>query len=248
LKKGELLKLLVDDLVVYLTIGAVALAGGALVYFWLKEKSGKKAYKNKLNLRALHLIEEMRPARVPFFFGVNDELIHISYTLEEWQRNKNNLVRYVQGKEHRDALLDDLYDLKKRANLELIREENEPPDARSREFIQRQKDFIEHASTQIGHLEGWQPPPKQEMVLEFENLKGYCIITHEGDGVKEIAIEFQESGDFQLEHLNEAGQQLEVYAVNKSQKTAIKFSQPVEAGEIRIINTTTKAVERIPLP
>ena len=57
------------------------------------------AYKNKLGLLGIPLIQELRPQKMGFFSsGKIDEFVYIANVLEEWQLKRKTIADFVQGR------------------------------------------------------------------------------------------------------------------------------------------------------
>ncbi len=215
------------------------------------------AYKNKLGLLGIPLIQELRPQKMGFFSsGKIDEFVYISNVLEEWQLKRKTIADFVQDETHHEALLRDLTYLKKKAELELITEDKKPAEDQIRELILRRKTFIKIAESEIARLHGWKPTPKEETPISFRefNAKGICFLSNSGS--RKVAtggtLYIFEEGDFIIrQDMIEANQKTELERVTITKANAgqpIKLSFDISGtSRLALYEQRTKREESRPL-
>lgn len=159
------------------------------------------AYKNRLGLTGIPRIEELRPQRLGFFSsGKDDEFVSIADSLENWQLERKSLADFVQDETHKKALIDDLVQLKRKAEKDIITEEKRPTDEQVPDLILRRRTFIKIAESEITRLQGWKPVSKEEAPINFRefNAKAICVLSTEG--ARKFAISatvyIHEEGEF----------------------------------------------------
>lgn len=95
-----------------------------------------------MGLEGISRIKEVRPKKIPFFFGKVDEFVHLADTLKEWRRVRISLADYVEDDTHREEILKDLYKLRDWIALELREELSRPSNDQLQEFIDRREYFL----------------------------------------------------------------------------------------------------------
>lgn len=212
-------------------------------------------YKNKLGLQGIPRIEAVRPQNVGFLSGRSDEFVHIADTLKDWKRQRKSLADYAEDEGHRDALLKDLYQLQDWVALELDEEKNKPAEERAVRFIQRREYFLKVTLPyEEGRLLSWEPQIEREDPFQFDQLKGFCVLTRQHGAVTKLRLQLEETGVFSIGWKQAGDIGKEVEPIEKefrvdSLKTAVivPIKPPRRSGAIFIINHTRKATERVPV-
>lgn len=197
----------------------------------------------------------MRPEKPPFFFGKADEFVYFADTLKEGRRAEKSLADYVEDQEHREAILKDLYRLRDWIALELKEELSKPAREQLQAFIERREFFLkETVPYEEGQLLAWQAPKEREDRFDFEQLKGFCILTYQEGAVIKLKLRFDEAGIFSVgwkdawdmgEKVEPIGQKIKA---DSSKTEIIKFPTPKRSGTIHIFDHTRKTVELVPAP
>lgn len=213
-----------------------------------------RQYKNKLGLEGIPRIEEMRPKRIPFFFGKVDEFVHLADTLKEWRRARKSLADYVEDHAHREETLKDLYKLRDWIALELREELSKPSNDQLHEFIERREYFLkETVPYEESRLLSWEAPQEAENIFDFEQLKGYCVLTYRDSGVVKLKLQLEEAGTFLVGWQDAWNMSKEVEIIREKIKSdgskteIIRFLTPKKNGTIYIFNNTRKAEDLIPV-
>lgn len=212
-------------------------------------------YRNKLRLEGISRIEEARPKSIPFFFGRADEFVHFADTLKDWRRERKSLADYIEDRAHREAILKDLYRLRDLIALELREELSKPGSEQLQAFIDRRDYFLkETIPYEEGRLLAWEEPDEREDRFDFEQLKGFCILTYQDGAVTKLKLQLEEAGLFSIGWKDawEMGDKVEPIGhqirADSSKTEIIKLPTPKRSGTIHIFNHTRKAVELVPAP
>lgn len=214
-----------------------------------------RQYRNKLGLEGIPRIEEIRPQEIPFFFGKADEFVHFADTLKEWRREKKSLADYIEDYAHREAILKDLYRLRDLIALELREELSKPASEQLQAFIERREYFLKETILyEEGRLLAWEAPEEREDRFDFEQLKGFCVLTYQDGAIIKLKLQLEEAGLFSIgwkdawemgDKIEPIGQQI---SADSSKTEIIKLPTPKRSGTIHIFNHTRKTVELVPAP
>lgn len=218
-------------------------------------------YKNKLGFEGIPRINEIVPKDIGFWFGLfydaDDEVRYFADTLREWKRQRKCLADYVQDEEHRQALLRDLYRLQDWMSIQLRSAQalqGQPMAEQSRYYLERRDVFLrETFPYEEGRLLSWEPPIERDEPFNFEQLKGFCVLTYQSGAVTKIRLQLQEAGLFSVGWKEAGSISEEVESIENEMRidgsaaVIIKLQKPKKSGTIYILNHTRKAVERVPV-
>jgi hypothetical protein len=215
----------------------------------------RRSFKNKLRLQFLHNLEEagkkpFRLRKYTFLTNASDEFKHIRGVFDEWEKESKNIADYVTGEEEKEALLDDLKFLIRRAEHTIEIEQSSSDRDPTR--IHKRKVFIEQATNQQGKIEAWEVPAREEIGFDFVILQGFCILTFEESAIVNLEIEFQQQGIFKVTWIDAGDAQLKQEVIrreikiNKPARESIRLLQPKACGKFVIHDITNNVHEHIP--
>ena len=194
-------------------------------------------------------------AKPGFFFGLfdgaDDEFIHITNTLEQWKQQRKCLADFVTDEDHRDALLRDLYKLKKLKELEL--KSGELQKISDRGTVRVENFLKEIMPYEEGMLLAWEGTTDRESRFDFERFGGFCILTYQNGAVSKLRLELQDKGLYYVAWIqaDDIGQEKKPIAegikIDKAAPFIIQLAEPKRSGTFLIYRKSdTLQVEEIP--